>query len=78
MIGLLYVSSCYTVLAKLAYHQVRNSFFENSNGVGIALMGGEQATLSGNSIEGNDGPGIIASCMKGLSIQNNYFEYAQE
>eukprot|EP01052_Picozoa_sp_SAG31_P003315 SAG31_NODE_126_length_23665_cov_6.178987_10_plen_394_part_00 len=51
-----------------------NSFFENSNGVGIALMEGEQATLSGNSIEGTDGPGIIASCIKGLSIMNNYFE----
>jgi hypothetical protein len=53
---------------------VRNSFFENSNGVGIVLMDGEQATLSGNSIEGTDGPAIIASCMKGLSILNNYFE----
>ena len=50
---------------------MRNSFFENSNGVSIALMEGEQATLSGNSIEGNDGPGIIASCMKGLSIVDN-------
>jgi hypothetical protein len=63
-----------TSLLKLVLRQVRNSFFDNSNGVGMVLEEGEQATLSGNAIEGNDGPGIIASCMKGLSILNNYFE----
>ena len=53
---------------------VVNAIVEDNSGPGIAVVGGYQVNLEGNTIESSGGPAIVASSVFALSIASNYFE----
>ena len=48
--------------------------FDGIFGVPIIIEQAAQVNIEGNVIEGNAGPGIVASSVDGLTISSNYFE----
>eukprot|EP01045_Picozoa_sp_COSAG04_P013374 COSAG04_NODE_946_length_9227_cov_9.312555_5_plen_475_part_00 len=53
--------------------EVTDGIFEANYGVGVFVAGGEQAMISGNTLESN-GIAIVVTDMMGVTISGNYFE----
>jgi hypothetical protein len=55
-----------------------DNWFEGGDGIGIQVTDGAQVLIQGNVIEGESGPGIVTSAVRGLDIRSNYFESNSE
>jgi len=60
---------------RLVVHSALLTCLDWRAGIGIQVTDGSQVLIQGNVIEGEAGPGIVASAINGLDIRSNVTTY---